>query len=409
MISFLDLKQVNDRCEPGLTAAVTRVINSGWYLLGEEVNSFEKEYSQFIGVKHCIGVANGLDALRLILRAYIEMSVLTEGDEVIVPANTYIASILAITENRLSPVLAEPHIHTYNLDISLIEQYITERTKAIMVVHLYGQACWSEQIERIAKKYNLKIIEDNAQAAGALVVQGTGLRAQSTAGADLQIRDNMKQGKRKAESVKRKDEIRYKRTGSLGDAAGHSFYPGKNLGALGDGGAVTTDDDELADIVRTIANYGSKKKYYNQYKGLNSRLDEIQAAILRVKLPRLDQDNQRRREIARYYIDNINHPDIILPKTEYRLPITDYLSHVWHLFVIRHSNRDRLQKYLTDNDIQTMIHYPVPPHKQNAYRECCQLNLPVTEKIHREVLSLPISPTLHLNDFKTVVKVLNQS
>ena len=418
MIPFLDLKKINDSFEPEITNAIRRVLDSGWYLLGDEVKAFEYEYSLFTGTRHCIGVANGLDALRIILRAYVESGFMKEGDEVIVPANTFIASILAITENRLIPVLVEPDIHTYNLDISHVEKHITPRTRAIMVIHLYGQACWSQELEDIAERYDLKIIEDNAQAAGAMVAQSAERRAQSKTGITL------------------------RRTGSLGDAAGHSFYPGKNLAALGDGGAVTTNDDELADIVRSIANYGSKLKYQNIYKGLNSRLDEIQAAILRVKLPRLDADNQRRREVAQYYLENINHPDIILPGnrntehspltthhssltthhssltthhsllTSHLSPLTTHhspltTSHVWHLFVIRTSNRDMLQKYLHDNGIQTGIHYPVPPHKQNAYKEWNHLSLPVTEKIHNEVLSLPMSQVMTDQEIIRVVEVSN--
>ena len=395
MIHFLDIQKITASFEPGLSEAVSRVIKKGWFIHGEEVAAFEKEYAEYTGTKHCIGVANGLDALRLILRAYMEMGVLKEGDEVIVPANTYIASILAITENHLVPVLVEPYLNTYNLDISLIEQHITNRTKAIMVVHLYGRTCWSGQIEEIAQQYKLKIIEDNAQAAGAMA-QSSGLRAQG------------------------KNEIR--RTGSLGDAAGHSFYPGKNLGALGDGGAVTTSDDELAQVVRTIANYGSIKKYVNDYKGLNSRLDEMQAAILRVKLPRLDSDNAHRREIAAYYINNINTPEITLPLTRNNERETlnakretlnaeretRNVEHVWHLFVIRHPNRDKLQKYLAENNIQTLIHYPLPPHKQKAYSEWNSLNLPLTEKIHREVISLPISQVMSLTEAEIVVDILNK-
>ena len=295
MIKFLDIQKITESFEPELSEAIQRVVRRGWFLLGEEVEAFEKEYAEYIGSKHCIGVANGLDALRLIFRAYMEMGVMKEGDEVIVPANTYIASILAVTENRLKPVLVEPDINTYNLDISLVENHITERTKAIMVVHLYGRACWSEELERIAGKYNLKIIEDNAQAAGAMA-QGSGLRAQGQDGFALCSAP-----------------CALRRTGSFGHAAGHSFYPGKNLGALGDAGAVTTDDDELASVIRAKANYGSSKKYVNDYKGINSRLDEIQAAVLRVKLPRLDADNQKRREIAQFYLDNIKNPDIVLP------------------------------------------------------------------------------------------------
>jgi dTDP-4-amino-4,6-dideoxygalactose transaminase len=408
MIKFLDIQKITESFEPELSEAVQRVIKRGWFLLGEEVAAFEKEYSTYIGAKHCIGVANGLDALRLILKAYIEMGVMKEGDEVIVPANTYIATILAITDNRLKPVLVEPDINTYNIDISLIEQQITSRTKAIMVVHLYGQACWSEQVEMIAKKYNLKIIEDNAQAAGADYVP------------ELQS-SRVSESGNKIKTLRHWNTETMKRTGSLGDAAGHSFYPGKNLGALGDAGAVTTDDDELATIVRAMANYGSSKKYINEYRGLNSRLDEIQAAVLRVKLPRLDEDNARRREIAGYYINNITNPEIILPSNrqptadnsqpqpDFNLsPFSFNLSHVWHLFVIRHQERDQLQQYLTDNGIQTLIHYPVPPHKQSAYREWNSLSFPVTEKIHREVLSLPVSQLMEETEAMKVTEIINK-
>ncbi|MBP8959665.1 MAG: DegT/DnrJ/EryC1/StrS family aminotransferase [Bacteroidales bacterium] len=374
MIKFLDIQKITDSFEPELSRAVQRVIKRGWFLLGEEVDAFEKEYAEYIGSKHCIGVANGLDALRLIMKAWIEMGVMHEGDEVIVPANTYIASILAITDNRLKPVLVEPDISTYNLNISLVEKHITERTRAIMVVHLYGRACWSEQLEQIASKYKLKIIEDNAQAAGAAW--------------------GMEHGA-------------WRRTGSLGDAAGHSFYPGKNLGALGDGGAVTTDDDELAAVVRAMANYGSSRKYVNDYKGLNSRLDEIQAAVLRVKLPRLDADNTRRRDIAQYYLHNIKNPDIILPDTEYRIPNTNNLNHVYHLYVIRHPARDNLQKHLADKGIQTLIHYPIPPHKQNAYKEWNDMSLPLTEKIHKQVLSIPMSQVMDEEEVRKVVMNIN--
>lgn len=369
MIKFLDLKAINDSFEPHLSQAIQRVLDSGWYLLGNEVKSLEQEYADYIGTKHCIGVANGLDALRLILKAYIVMGVMKEGDEVIVPANTYIASILAITDNRLKPVLVEPDIATYNIDPYKIEEKITERTKAIMIVHLYGQNAMHPEIQRLVDKYNLRLIEDNAQATGAYY------------GA--------------------------KRTGSLGDASGHSFYPGKNLGCLGDGGAVTTNNDELAGIIRALANYGSSQKYVNNYQGLNSRLDEIQAAILRVKLPRLDADNERRREIARYFCENITIPEIVLPTL-----IADFSnqvfndSHVWHLFVIRHPERDKLQKYLSDNGIQTLIHYPIPPHKQGAYKEWNSLSFPITEKIHEEVVSLPISPVMNLNEVKRLTNVL---
>lgn len=366
----MNLKKINGRYEPELSLAIKRVIDSGWYLLGNEVKSFEKEYAEYIGSKHCIGVANGLDALRLILRSFIEMQIMHEGDEIIVPANTYIASILAITENRLKPILIEPAISTYNIDPFKIEENITSRTKGIMIVHLYGQNAMHQEIQRLIEKYDLKLIEDNAQAHGCF--------------------------------------FNGHRTGSIGDAAGHSFYPGKNLGALGDGGAVTTNNDELADILRTIANYGSRKKYYNDYKGLNSRLDEIQAAILRVKLKHLDADNQRRRELAQYYYDNIKNPNIVLPKTNNNGSILEDKSHVWHLFVIRCKERDRLQKYLTGYGIQTLIHYPIPPHKQIAYSEFSNLKFEITEQIHKEVLSLPISQVMDIKDVIKVVKILNK-
>ena len=389
MIYFLDLKKINDSFEPDLSDAVKRVLDSGWYLQGNEVKAFEKEYAQFIGTKHCIGVANGLDALRIIFKAYIELGIMQEGDEIIVPANTFIASILAITDNRLVPVMVEPDIHSYNIDPAKIEEKITSRTRGVMMVHLYGQNAMRPDIEQIVSNYGLKLIEDNAQAAGAFYVP----EFQSS---HISEKDTKTLKSRNPETWKIHSSEPLKRTGSIGDAAGHSFYPGKNLGALGDGGAVTTDDDKLADVVRTIANYGSKVKYHNLYKGLNSRLDEIQAAILRVKLRRLDIDNMRRNEIAKYYLNHITNPEIILPnvgnfepktssfESETRLDKisasipqnkknfrnvkseTLKLSHVWHLFVIRNTNRDKLQDYLHDNSVQTIIHYPVPPHKQKA-------------------------------------------
>jgi dTDP-4-amino-4,6-dideoxygalactose transaminase len=371
MIKFLDLQKINAQYAAELKQVVAEVIDKGWFLLGERVKTFERQYSDFIGVRNTVACANGLDALRLILRAYIELGVMREGDEVIVPANTYIATILAITDNRLKPVLVDPDIQTYNLDFSLIEQAITPRTKAIMVVHLYGRACWSSELEMLAQKYNLKIIEDNAQAVGANYLY-----------------------KGEANSTKR--------TGSLGDAAGNSFYPGKNLGALGDSGAVTTNDNELASVVRALANYGSQEKYVNKYQGLNSRMDEIQAAFLSVKLKYLDAENEIRRTIADYYIANIKTEQIILPVPE------DYKeSHVQHLFVVRTKQRDKLQSYLTANDNQTLIHYPIPPHKQMAYAAWNHLSFPITEQIHNEVLSLPMSPVLEEDKLLRIVEVLN--
>jgi len=372
MIKFLDLQKINAQYAAELKQAAADVIDSGWYLQGERVKQFETNLANYIVVKHAIGVANGLDALRLILKAYIELGIMKEGDEVIVPANTYIATILAITDNRLKPILVEPDINTYNLDISLIEQHITKRTRAIMVVHLYGQICWSDELVAIAKRHNLKIIEDNAQAIGAI--------------------------------------WKGKRSGSLGDAAGNSFYPGKNLGALGDSGAVTTNDDKLAQIIRALANYGSSKKYQNDYQGLNSRLDEIQAAFLDVKLKYLDTENQHRREIAQFYCDNIKNPLIILPATSESFnlyPLSFNLSKVWHIFVIRTANRDKLQAYLTEKGIQTLIHYPTPPHKQQAYKEWNELFFPITEQIHTKVLSLPISSVMTEEEVMSVVISVN--
>jgi len=373
MIKFLDLQKINAQYANELKQAAAEVIDSGWYLLGERGKRFETNLANYIGVKHVIGVANGLDALRLILKAYIEMGVMCEGDEVIVPANTFIATILAITDNRLKPVFVEPDIDTYNLNISLVEKHITPHTRAIMVVHLYGQVCWSKDLEAIAKRHSLKIIEDNAQANGA-------------------IWDG-------------------KRTGSLGDAAGNSFYPGKNLGALGDSGAVTTNDAELARVVCALANYGSTKKYVSDYQGLNSRMDEIQAAFLDIKLKYIDAENQRRREIAQYYCNNIKNPAFILPNNSNSSLFTLHspLSHVWHLFVIRHPNHNDLQKYLEDNGIETLIHYPIPPHKQGAYKDWNNLSFPITEQIHKEVLSLPISPVMKDSEVERVVQVINES
>jgi Predicted pyridoxal phosphate-dependent enzyme apparently involved in regulation of cell wall biogenesis len=362
MIPFLDLKKINLQYKKEIEAAMARVLESGWYILGKEVEKFEEEFAAYCGTKYAIGVANGLDALTLILKAYD----IGEGDEVIVPANTYIATILAISANGATPVLVEPDINSYNLDPSKIEEKITSKTKAIMVVHLYGQVANMDPINEIAKKYNLKVIEDAAQAHGA--VYGD------------------------------------KRAGSLGDAAGFSFYPSKNLGALGDGGAITTNDDELAEKLRALRNYGSHEKYKNLFKGVNSRLDEIQAAILRVKLKYLDKDNEKRRQIAEYYLNHIKNEKVILPIIE----SGNRLSHVWHLFVVRVENRERFQKYLKENGIQTIIHYPIPPHKQKAYQEWNHCSFSISEQIHKTVISLPISPVLALEHVKKIVKVVNK-
>ena len=363
MIKFLDLQKINAQYADELKQVAAEVIDSGWYLLGERVKQFESNLVALQGGGHAIAVGNGLDALRLILKAYIELGIIKEGDEVIVPANTYIASILAITDNNLTPVLVEPDLDTYNLDLDLIESKITSKTKAIMVVHLYGRVCWSDKFEALVQKYNLKVIEDNAQAIGA---QWNGIR-----------------------------------TGNLGDAAGFSFYPGKNLGALGDSGAVTTKDEELARVIRALSNYGSAEKYVNQFLGLNSRMDEMQAAFLNVKLPFVDAEIAKRREVANYYLEHIKNPKIILPNTG----LDD--EHVWHLFVIRTKNRDSLQKYLSENGIQTLIHYPIPPHKQECYNSFNMKSLLITELIHDEVLSLPISPVMLLTEVAEIVRILN--
>lgn len=364
MIKFLNLQQVTAKYSDEIHEAVSRVIDSGWYLQGEMNATFEENYSEYIGTKYTIGVANGLDALIWILRGYIELGVMKPGDEVIVPANTYIATILAITENGLKPVLVEPDINTYEIDDSLIEEAITPKTKAIMIVHLYGNCAYTEKIGKLCAKYNLKLLEDNAQAHGCL--------------------------------------YNGHRTGSLGDAAAHSFYPGKNLGALGDAGAVTTNDKDLAETIRALANYGSSKKYVFKYIGRNSRLDEIQAAVLDIKLKHLDEDNALRKKVAKYYIEKIKHPDIILPKVE------NWDRHVFHIFPIRCNRRDELQNYLSANGIQTIIHYPIPPHKQECYKEWNNLSFPITEQIHNEELSLPMSPVMTIREIEEVVSRINE-
>lgn len=363
MIKFLDLQTITAQHEKEILQAVTDTIHSGWYLQGDANARFERDYTQYIGTEYGIGVGNGLDALTLIYRAYIELGVMNPGDEVIVPANTYIASILALTENGLKPVLVEPDIHTMEIDDQLIEQAISPRTRSIMVVHLYGRCAYTDRIGSLCKKYQLKLVEDNAQAHGCLY-QG-------------------------------------KRTGSLGNAAGHSFYPGKNLGALGDGGAVTTNDKELAETVRALANYGSKQKYVFPYKGRNSRLDEIQAAILDVKLRYLDEENEKRKAIARLYYDQIRNEKIALPT-----PSGDD-NNVYHIFPVLCEERDKLQEYLSNNRIQTLIHYPIPPHQQECYREWRHLQLPITEKLSQQELSLPISPVLTEEDTRYIIHALN--
>ena len=370
MIPFLDLKSINAQYRAELIEACTRVIDSGWYIQGNECKEFEKEFAAYCGTKHCIGVANGLDALMLVLRAYKELGMMSDGDEVIVPSNTYIASILAISQNNLVPVLVEPDVHTYLIDPTKIEEKITSKTKAILPVHLYGQTCQMDQINAIAQKYNLKVIEDSAQSHGAYYGD--------------------------------------KRSGNLGDASGFSFYPGKNLGALGDGGAVTTNDDDLAQVIRALGNYGSHKKYENIYQGVNSRLDEIQAAMLRIKLRYLEEEINKRREIASYYLENIKNSNISLPIQNPKLKIKNHEDHVWHLFVIRTQNRDQLQQYLSENGIQTLIHYPIPPHHQMAYKDWNGYNYLISEKIHTEVLSLPISGVQTVEETQKIVHIINR-
>ena len=365
MIKFLDLQKINLLYQQEIEQKLLDVFRSGWYLMGEEVKNFENNLAQYIEAKHAIGVANGLDALRLIFRAYIELGVMKAGDEVIVPANTYIASILALSDNGLVPVLVEPDDTTFNLDITKIEEAITPKTKAILIVHLQGRIVFSDQLKAIANKYSLKIVEDNAQAIGAT---WKGIKS-----------------------------------GNLGDAAGFSFYPGKNLGALGDAGAVTTNDNELAKTIRAVANYGSNQKYINIYKGLNSRLDELQAAVLDIKLKYIDNENEARRVIAKRFIAEINNPKIILPENP-----QDESEHVWHVFVIRSKDRDALQNYLSEKGIQTIIHYPIPPHQQEAYKELANLSFPITEIMHNEVLSLPISSVLTEDEVTEIINVVNQ-
>ena len=358
-VKYLDLKRINEPYEH----AADEVLQSGWYLKGEATRRFEQHYAEYIGTRHCIGCGNGLDALTLIFRAYKEMGLMQEGDEVIVPANTYIASILSITENRLTPVLVEPDINTLQIDDRLIEQAITQRTRAIMIVHLYGRCAYTDRIEKLCNKYGLKLIEDNAQAHGCLYGE--------------------------------------KRTGSLGDAAGHSFYPGKNLGALGDAGAVTTNDEVLARAISSLGNYGSSKKYVFDYQGYNSRIDEIQAAILDIKLKYLDKENARRKEIASLYINKVKNPKILIPNSDDR-------DCVWHIFPVLCAHRDELQKYLLEHGVETQIHYPIPPHKQKCYSEWSKLSFPITEQIHAQELSIPCNQAMTQKEVDTIIDLLNQ-
>ncbi|WP_298392519.1 DegT/DnrJ/EryC1/StrS aminotransferase family protein [Flavobacterium sp.] len=364
MIKFLDLQKLNLAYQEQFQEKMKLVLDKGWFILGDEVKSFESNFARYCNAKYCIGVGNGLDALVLLFKAYIQLGKLQKGDEVIVPANTYIASVLAVLQADLVPVLVEPKLETYNLNPDLIEAKITSKTKAILPVHLYGQLCEMDKINAIANKHNLLVIEDAAQAHGVFNNQ------QSTI-------DNQQ------------------------SSAAYSFYPGKNLGALGDGGAITTNDDELAKVLFSLRNYGSEKKYHNQFVGVNSRLDELQAAFLNVKLPNLDTDNENRRAIAKRYLSEIKNDKIILPQWDFSA------NHVFHLFVIRTKNRYDLQEYLLQNKIETVIHYPIPPHKQEAFPEWNHLSFPITEKIHNEVLSLPISPVMTDDEVSFVIEILN--
>ncbi|MCH5241845.1 MAG: DegT/DnrJ/EryC1/StrS family aminotransferase [Muribaculaceae bacterium] len=363
MVKFLDLGKINSLHGREITNAAYEILNSGWYLKGKATEDFEKSYADFIGTKYAVACGNGLDALTLILMAYIEMGEMKPGDEIIVPANTYIASILAISRAGLKPVLVEPNPATLQIDDKLIEQSINSNTKGIMIVHLYGQNAYTEKIGELCGKYGLKLIEDNAQAHGAL--------------------------------------YKGRKTGSLGDAAGHSFYPGKNLGALGDAGAITTNDKQLAEVVRALGNYGSEKKYVFNIKGLNSRIDEIQAAILDKKLIQLEEENARRREIAKKYFKGINNGYIVLPG------VSMCEDNVFHIFPVFSPYRDKLKDYLQNKGIETIIHYPIPPHKQKCYPEWNNLSFPVTERIHEQELSLPISPVMTDDEVEAVISALN--
>lgn len=372
MISFLDLKKINQPYEAAFQEKLKLVLDNGWYILGKEVETFEKAFADYCQTKYCIGVGNGFDALVLIFKGYIQLGKLQKGDEVIVPANTYIASILAILKADLVPVLVEPKLETYNINPDLIREKITSKTKAILAVHLYGQLADMERINEIAEKNNLIVVEDAAQAHGAKTNSKNEIPNSKLQGENLQ------------------------------SSQAYSFYPGKNLGCLGDGGAITTNDSELAKVLFSLRNYGSDKKYYNEYIGVNSRLDEIQAAFLHLKLPNLNADNDTRREIAKRYLSEIKNEKIILPFWDFSE------NHVFHLFVIRTENREALQEYLNQNNIQTVIHYPIPPHKQTAFLNWNNLSFPITEKIHNEVLSLPISPVLTQEEVKFVIEILNK-
>ena len=384
MIRFLDLQKVTACHAEEYHEAMRQVVDSGWFLQGEQTRAFESAYASFIGTRHCIGVGNGLDALTLIYRAYIEMGRMQPGDEVLVPANTFIASILAITENGLRPVLVEPNKDTLEIDEELLEQHVTSRTRSLMLVHLYGRCAWTERIAAFCRDHNLLLVEDNAQAHGCKVT-----KYQS---------DKVTKYQSDKVTKYQSDKV----TGSLGHAAGHSFYPGKNLGSMGDCGAVTTDDDELAAVIRALGNYGSSEKYVSDYKGRNSRIDELQAAFLQVKLKYLNSDNARRQQIGRRYEQEISNPLIWLPR-----PMGDG-ENVYHLFPVFSAERDALQQYLVEHGVETLVHYPVPPHRQKCYSEWNNLSLPITEQLSREELSLPMSPVLKDEEVGEVVRLVNE-
>jgi dTDP-4-amino-4,6-dideoxygalactose transaminase len=384
VIKFLDLQKVTACHAEEYHEAMRQVVDSGWFLQGEQTRAFESAYASFIGTRHCIGVGNGLDALTLIYRAYIEMGWMQPGDEVLVPANTFIASILAITENGLCPVLVEPNKDTLEIDEELLEQHVTSRTRSLMLVHLYGRCAWTERIAAFCRDHNLLLVEDNAQAHGCKVT-----KYQS---------DKVTKYQSDKVTKYQSDKV----TGSLGHAAGHSFYPGKNLGSMGDCGAVTTNDDELAAVIRALGNYGSSEKYVSDYKGRNSRIDELQAAFLQVKLKYLNEDNARRQQIGRRYEQEISNPLIWLPR-----PMADG-ENVYHLFPVFSAERDALQQYLMEHGVETLVHYPVPPHRQKCYSEWNNLSLPITEQLSREELSLPMSPVLTDEEVSEVIRLVNE-
>jgi dTDP-4-amino-4,6-dideoxygalactose transaminase len=383
MIKFLDLYKINLPYQTAFHEKMQRVLDKGWFILGDEVKTFESSFANYCGTKHCIGVGNGFDALVLIFKAYIQLGKLQKGDEVIVPANTYIASILAILQADLVPVLVEPKLETYNINPDLISEKVTPKTKAVLAVHLYGQLAKMHEINAIAQQYDLIVVEDAAQAHGAGFVESQ----------KSKVETRLKTNNQQLTTIK---------AGNLSNAAAFSFYPGKNLGSLGDAGAITTNDAVLAKVIFSIRNYGSDKKYQNEYIGLNSRLDEIQAAFLNVKLPHLDSENQLRQNIAKRYLDEIKNKKIILPYWD------KSNNHVFHLFVIRTSNRNELQAYLLQSNIESLIHYPIPPHKQKAFVDWNSLSFPITEKIHEEVLSLSISPMMTEDEVDYIIQILNQ-